>query len=238
MTRVIVSRDKLVAIANAIRSKSETTDALTLDEMPSAVEGIQAGGGSCDYAAEDGLISGEISAYRNDRITNVWEYSFYQHSALVSVDLPNVTNIGQYAFYKSVNLESVNFPNLITLGTQSLRMCTALKSVNFPYITGTLWSYMLDGCTSLERADFGQLDAVGSNSMNGCSSLHTVILRRTNKIASLQGTTALRGTLIEAGTGYVYVPRDLVDSYKVASNWTTYADQIRAIEDYPEITGG
>ena len=35
-----------------------------------------------------------------------------------------------------------------------------------------------------------------------------------------------------------YVPTSLVDTYKSATNWSTYAEQIRAIEDYPEITGG
>jgi hypothetical protein len=32
--------------------------------------------------------------------------------------------------------------------------------------------------------------------------------------------------------GYIYVPRALVDTYKVATNWVTYADQFRALEDY------
>ena len=39
-------------------------------------------------------------------------------------------------------------------------------------------------------------------------------------------------------TGYIYVPRALVNSYKAATNWSTFASQIRAIEDYPDITGG
>jgi hypothetical protein len=29
----------------------------------------------------------------------------------------------------------------------------------------------------------------------------------------------------------------LVDSYKTATNWSKYATQIRAIEDYPDICG-
>lgn len=45
-------------------------------------------------------------------------------------------------------------------------------------------------------------------------------------------------TPMKSGTGYIYVPAALVDSYKAATNWSTYADQIRAIEDYPDITGG
>ena len=36
----------------------------------------------------------------------------------------------------------------------------------------------------------------------------------------------------------LYVPRDLVDSYKAATNWSSIADRIFAIEEYPEIDGG
>jgi surface protein len=32
--------------------------------------------------------------------------------------------------------------------------------------------------------------------------------------------------------GYIYVPRSMVDTLKSATNWSTYADQIRALEDY------
>ena len=45
-------------------------------------------------------------------------------------------------------------------------------------------------------------------------------------------------TKLNAGTGYIYVPAAMVDAYKAATNWAKYADQIRAIEDYPAITGG
>ena len=56
-------------------------------------------------------------------------------------------------------------------------------------------------------------------------------------MAKLEKTSAFKDTPIESGTGYVYVPSALVDSYKSATNWSTYADQIRAIENYPDITG-
>lgn len=38
--------DKLTAIADAIRGKTGKTDALTLEQMPGEIEGIQTGGGS------------------------------------------------------------------------------------------------------------------------------------------------------------------------------------------------
>lgn len=40
-------------------------------------------------------------------------------------------------------------------------------------------------------------------------------------------------TPIRQGTGYIYVPFTLVEAYKAADNWSTFANQIRAIEDYP-----
>ena len=59
-----------------------------------------------------------------------------------------------------------------------------------------------------------------------------MILRNTEKACGLSNTSALSGTPIESGSGYIYVPAALVDSYKTASNWSTYANQFRALEDY------
>ena len=51
-------------------------------------------------------------------------------------------------------------------------------------------------------------------------------------MATLSNTNAFSSTPIASGTGYIYVPRALVDSYKAASKWSTYANQFRALEDY------
>ena len=34
------------------------------------------------------------------------------------------------------------------------------------------------------------------------------------------------------GECYLYVPSSLIETYKTATNWSTYANRIRAIEDY------
>ena len=46
------------------------------ENLPNVGDGS---GGSCDYSSEDDLITGNASIYRNDRVTSVWEYSFYMH---------------------------------------------------------------------------------------------------------------------------------------------------------------
>ena len=124
---------------------------------------------------------------------------------------------------------------------------TELTKARLP--SGRLFlKYSFRGCTALTTIDIGGNDDVypsstsddfyfANNAFNGASALETLILRP-NVVAKMQGTTVFTTCPITSGTGYIYVPAALVDSYKAAANWSTYANQIRAIEDYPEITGG
>ena len=76
-----------------------------------------------------------------------------------------------------------------------------------------------------------------THDFNSCTALNALILGH-SAVCPLKATTAFNNTPIAKGTGYIYVPRSLVDSYKTAENWSTFANQIRAIEDYPEVLEG
>ena len=57
----------------------------------------------------------------------------------------------------------------------------------------------------------------------------------------MSATSAFDSTPIKSGNGYIYVPFALIEQYKAATNWSTYAAQFRALEDYTvdgTITGG
>jgi hypothetical protein len=93
-------------------------------------------------------------------------------------------------------------------------------------------------CNSLKKLDFGSLsNGIGGAAFYSCSSLNTLILRYADGVPALSNKNAFTSTPIALGTGYIYVPQDLVEQYKEATNWSLFADQIRAIEDYPEICG-
>ena len=49
-------------------------------------------------------------------------------------------------------------------------------------------------------------------------------------LVSLANANAISG--INSVNGYIYVPKSLIDDYKVATNWATFADRFRALEDY------
>ena len=92
-------------------------------------------------------------------------------------------------------------------------------------------------CSNLAKIDFDVLEEMQDADFYQCSALTAVIIR-SPAVCTMSDSDAFKSTPIESGTGYVYVPAALVDSYKAATNWSVYADQIRAIEDYPDICGG
>jgi hypothetical protein len=93
-------------------------------------------------------------------------------------------------------------------------------------------------CSKLTRADFHAVARIDAGGLRSCDLLTTLILRNTTQVVELVNNYSIYETPINNGTGYVYVPAALVDSYKSASIWRGFANQIRAIEDYPDICGG
>ncbi len=91
--------------------------------------------------------------------------------------------------------------------------------------------YAFYGCTALTMVDVPNVTSIAANSFEGCSALTALILRSAT-VCTMANTNALTNSAIASGTGYIYVPRNLVDSYKSQTNFSTYAEQIRAIEDY------
>lgn len=127
--------------------------------------------------------------------------------------------------------------NTVTIiGRYGLGGCTKLTSVVLPAVRTTVGNSIV-GCSALTKADFSNLQKIRYSTFYSNKKLVTLIIR-TQAVANLENTSAFKDTPIASGTGYVYVPSALVDSYKTATNWSTYANQIRAIEDYPDITGG
>jgi hypothetical protein len=105
-------------------------------------------------------------------------------------------------------------------------------------------NYAFSSCSQLTTVDFPAVTSIGSNAFSSCVQLNTLILRNAAQVCTLSSTLAFNSTPIASGTGCIYVPRTLVDgsdgvaAYQAATNWSTYAAQFRAIEDYPDICGG
>lgn len=197
---------------------------------------VEASGGD-PKALLDAALSNTLTAI-DSTITSVVAYACRGLSKLKTVNLPNATSIGTYAFYYCTAMTSFSAPKVTTLNTYAFYNCSKLVSINFPLATA-IPQYGFYSCGTAKKADFGAAKSIAASAFAYCDALEVLILRRSDAICTLANTTnALKDTPIENGTGYVYVPSALIEQYKVATNWKTYASQFRAIEDYPEITGG
>jgi hypothetical protein len=179
--------------------------------MPEFVNTIDVIG---DDALTDCIIDRSIIEYNDDAISNIRNFAFSSCSQLTTVNFPTATSIGANAFSSCSQLTTVNLPAATSIGTGAFRECSQLTTVNLPAAT-----------------------SIGAEAFYNCSKLTALILRNTEKVASYSSRPCY-GTPIAKGTGYIYVPAALVDSYKAATGWSTYAAQFRAIEDYPDVCGG
>ena len=146
----------------------------------------------------------------------------------------NVTSLRQYAL-RSTDFVTVNLPNVTSMGTYAFHGCSSLVNVYLPKLN-SLGGYDFQNCRKVKVFDLPSVTSIGVASFYGCSGMTALILRA-SQVCELKNTGAFTNSSIAAGTAYIYVPAVLVDQYKVSNQWTTYAAQIRAIEDYPEITG-
>ena len=151
--------------------------------------------------------------------------------------LPSFTSPGSSVFRGATYLKTVDMPVLNKLEQYLFMGCTALETLTLPKVYSASDS-ACEGCTSLYKVDLPICKRIIAKAFYKCSQLEILILRLTTANCTLANVNALTGTKIADGTGYIYVPREKVDTLKSATNWATYANQFRAIEDYPEICGG
>lgn len=211
MAEYMIQGESLTAVANAIRERSGTNEPLVFPEgFKSAVEGIP------DSFAE--RLAGTITEYSNDKATYICDSSFAGCNKLVKANMPNVVDMGALAFQSCFELSQVNLDSAKLISVQAFAQNFALPKLRLPSV-----------------------ESISGGAFLNCHSLVTLIISNESVVCSLSNTDAFLNTPMtghNGKTGYIYVPRALVDSYKSATNWATLASQIRAIEDYPDITGG
>lgn len=164
-----------------------------------------------DQATVDALIANTLTDLEEDGITTLRDYALRGRTALQSVNFPNLKEINRYAFQSCTGLTSVTIPAVTFIGLNAFDGDTGLIAID---LTGS-------SAVTIQAAAF-----------NGCTSLTHLVIRSTTRSA-LNNTSALTGTKIALGEGGIYVPSSLLNDYKSASNWSSFADNIYPLEDYP-----
>lgn len=228
-------RPFLKGIADAIRGKEGSTATIHAADFASRIASLPSGEDELDA-----LVEGTLTEFVNDRVTEIRTYLFgttdLQNVTLRKVECQNVTRIGTAAFQECTALTSVSFPRVRTINGYAFAACSNLQELSFPALEH-IASNAFSVCLDLEYFEMGDAQNeslgswVGDNSFYAAG-LRSFVIRWKDVVSTLADVSAFTSTPIDSGTGYIYVPRSLVDAYKTAGNWSTYANQIRALEDY------
>lgn len=176
----------------------------------------------------DAFIENTHTRLVNDRVTKVQRSLCQSNTKLVEVNLPKCTRIGDYAFQSCTGLTTINLPELKIISPYSFQSCGGLKSVVFPKVE-KIDTAGLYGCWTLHTIDLPVCTDISGTSIIYCNVLAKLILR--SPAVCTLGGGGLANTAIASGTGYIYVPDNLVEEYKTATNWSNYADQIKPISE-------
>lgn len=202
----------MTSVANKIRSKSNTSDAMSWpDGYISAIDMIGGGEYSGD---EDGMLDGSFTGdYVNGRITKLRAYALAYCTA-TKIKLGTLRR-GGYACFANANAVRIELP-VMDNGTQTS---------------------MFNSCKSLEAVDCGITNVIVNTCFTKCAKLKVVILRRSS-VTMLSDVAGFNGTLFASGGtgGKILCPRALVEQYPTASNWNTLYGygtcEFLALEDY------
>ena len=171
-----------------------------------------------------GILSGDITVLA----TNIANYAFCRN-AITGISAPNAETIGLYSFSDCSSLISGDFPKVTSLNNYSFNSCGKLTNLNIPLVT-SLPTAALYSSRVLKRLDLHKVTSIAVSSLSVTSALKQLIIR-TDSVCSLASTQAFTNSAIANGTGLIFVPSSLVDSYKSATNWSTYSTLFRSVED-------
>lgn len=170
--------------------------------------------------------------------TNVFEGC----TALVSVNLPLLGNMTYGLFSGCKSLTNITLPRATTVSYNGFALCEKLVRAIFPLVK-SVQGWAFNANYLLTKLDLPEAQSIANQAFRYCYSFTTLVLR-CETMCTLAGVAAFENCYHFYGTvnstynpdglkdGYIYVPRALIDSYKAATNWVTFADRFRALEDY------
>ena len=188
-------------------------------------------------------------------ITNIYNDIFFNCYSLESITLPNsinslsgsifascfslssitlpssITSIGSSAFSSCFSLTSISLPNSITkIDSSAFSNCYSLESITLPNSINSLSGSIFASCFSLSSITLpSSITSISTNTFNRCYNLKQVVINA-DTVITIQSNTFSS----YAYNTKFYVPDNLVEDYKVATNWVNFADRIYPLSSLGE----
>lgn len=204
-----------------------------------------------------GWCSSLASVVLPSTLATIGYQSFAYCRSLSSIEIPNtVTRLNNHVFINCTSLEEILLPNSITtMGEGVLKGCSSLKKANIPSGMNYIPRDTFNGCTNLYDVTIPDtIESINIYAFTGCefvnpdkNNISTLVLPPS--ITTISGTNTfnrLHNIVIPSTTFVtfdqyvfdnaidIYVPDNMVELYKLRSNWSDHADHIKPISTYSE----
>ena len=159
-------------------------------------------------------------------ITSIEESTFNTCSSLSSITIPNsVTSIGNSAFYNCSSLSSITIPNSVTsIRTATFNGCYSLSPITIPDSVTSILQQAFSRCYSLSSITIpDSVTSIASSTFYNCYSVAFYDFSNHTSVPTLSNTNAFKNIAVDC---QIRVQASLVDAWKAATNWSTYADHI------------
>ena len=201
--------------------------------------------GSNGYTNGNRAYQAAITAVRlGSGISSIGNYAFQYCYALRSITIPNgVTSIGNYAFqgltllksitlpsgatsigtnvFQGSGLQNMALPNSITsIDSSAFQNCNQLQGITIPAGLTTINSSMCQAACFLQSITIpSSVTSIGSSAFYNCYLVSEFHFRSTTP-PTLANKNAFSGIPTYCK---FYVPSASLDTYKAASNWSSYS---------------
>lgn len=131
-----------------------------------------------------------------------------------------------YGVYQCSSLSEVS--GIFNNTPYALWSCATLRKITLGEGTGVVAANTFYGCTSLTNLVFpGPVTSIGANAFDSCVAMDYYDFTACTAIPTLANANAFTGIPDDCK---IRVPASLVDDWKAATNWATYADHIVGVE--------
>lgn len=187
-------------------------------------------------------------------LTKIGDGGIRQTPLLILTELPDtLTSIGSYAFEGDKKLALTKIPpKLKSISDHTFKGCTDLQvneihsgitsigSSSFYECKGFTKMRVLGNNVEIKNDAFrytsliefecvGTITSIGNIAFCNNSDLIKFVIN--NITPPTFGTKVFNNTAIADGTGYIYVPDESIEAYQTATNWSTWASQIKGLSE-------
>lgn len=186
--------------------------------------------GECVTAIGDGAFSGCTNLTNvniPNTVTSIGDRAFNDCKSLLECGIPDsVTSIGVAAFSGCVQMHYISLPNnLESLGESAFTSSFNFTNINIPSTLTSIPAHCFDNCDGLSDIEVqATIQSIGDYAFANCNGLYFFTIYAT--------TPPTLGSNVFSNVNSkfkIFVPSEVVNTYKTTAGWSTYSSKIYAI---------